>query len=86
MESPLEKISASKLTLMTMMTIITIMTTMMTMMEMMTIMTIMTMMIINDQFSRHLKNTVKAPFVGKNSKKFPNGIEVFFLHIFVPFQ
>ena len=27
-------------------------------------------------FSRHLKNTVKAPFVGKNSKKFPDGIEV----------
>jgi len=23
----------------------------------------------------HLKNTVKAPFVGKNSKKFPDGIE-----------
>ena len=25
---------------------------------------------------RYLKNTVKSPFVGKHSKKFPDGIEV----------
>ena len=38
----------------------------------------------NEQlFCRHLKNTVKAPFVGKNSKKFPDGIEVVFLHIYI---
>merc|ERR1711936_62963 len=30
---------------------------------------------IGKDICEHLKNTVKAPFVGKNSKKFPDGIE-----------
>ena len=39
--------------------------------------TIMTMITRNSFFpSSHLKKRVKAPFVGKNSKKFPDGVEV----------
>merc|ERR1719350_1892676 len=30
---------------------------------------------IGQDICQHLKNTVKAPFVGKNSKKFPDGAE-----------
>ena len=31
---------------------------------------------VGDDICRHLKNKVKAPYAGKNSIKFPKGVEV----------